>query len=184
MRPWIISVLLGSTVIMGGHAQDLRKTAAAKKACGPQEISFDVDALRAPASALTDPGKALIYIIEQESSTPAFCIGRCGGLTMKLGLDGYWIGAVSGSSYTVLSIAPGEHHMCANWQSHIKKLSEKVVLQDFTAEAGKTYYFITHDLVTSPEAGSMANITLESANPGEAKMLIEAYPQVKGTPKK
>ena len=184
MRSWIISVLLGSTVVVASQGQDLRKTAAAKEACGAQEASFDVDALRAPASVPIDPGKALVYVIEQESSTPAFCIGRCGGITLKLGLDGRWIGAVNGSSYTMFSVAPGEHHMCANWQSHAKKLSEKVVLQDFTAEAGKTYYFITHDLATSPEAGSMANITFESANPAEAKMLIEAYPQVKATPKK
>ncbi len=153
-------------------------------ACGPQETTFDVDAVHTPGAAPADPTKALIYVIEQESSTPAFCIGRCGGLTLKLGLDGRWSGALNGSSYTVLSVEPGEHHLCVNWQSHIKKLSEKVVLQSFTAEAGKTYYFTTHDLATSPEAGSMASITLEAANADEAKMLIEAYPQVKATPKK
>ena len=184
MRIRVIAVLLVSTIAMASQAQDLRKTAAAKEACGPQETSFDVEALRVPASTPIDPGKALIYIIEQESSTPAFCIGRCGGLTLKLGLDGRWVGAVNGSSYTMFSVEPGEHHICANWQSHVKKLSEKVVLQDLTAEAGKTYYFITHDLATSPESGSMANITLESVNLAEAKMLIEAYPQVKATPKK
>ncbi len=183
MRPWMISVLLGMT-FLPSHAQDMRQTAAAKAACGPQETTFDVDALPAPVLPPTDPTKAVVYIIEQESSTPGLCFGRCGGLTLKLGLDGRWIGAVNGSSFTVMALEPGEHHVCATWQSHVKKLSEKVVLHGFTAEAGKTYYFVTHDLVTSPEAGSMANITLEPANPDEAKMLIQGYPQVKATPKK
>ncbi len=183
MRFWVIPVLVG-TVVIASQAQDLRKTAAATAACGPQETTFDVDALHTPATAPTDPGKALLYIIEQESSTPGICFGRCGGLTLKLGLDGRWIGALNGSSYTVLAVEPGEHHLCVNWQSRSKKASEKVALQGFTAEAGKTYYFITHDVVTSPEAGSMANFTVESTNPDEANMLIEAYPQVKATPKK
>ena len=184
MRRWILPVLLAISVVVTGQAQDLRNTAAAKMACGPQETNFDVDAVRTPGAAPTDTTKALIYVIEQESSTPAFCIGRCGGLTLKLGLDGRWSGALNGSSYMLLFVEPGEHHMCVNWQSHIKKLSEKVALQSFVAEAGKTYYFVTHDLATSPEAGSMASITLEAANPDEAKMLIEAYPLVKATPKK
>ncbi len=184
MRPWIIPVLLGATTLLPSLAQDLRKTAAAKAACGSEETTFDVDALPAPVLPPTDPRKALIYIIEQESSTPGFCIGRCGGLTLKLGLDGHWIGAVNGSSFIVIAADPGEHHVCATWQSHVKKLSEKVVLHGFTADAGKTYYFVTHDLATSPEAGSMASITLEPANPDEAKMLIEGYPQVKATSKR
>ena len=184
MRFGILPVLFGLTAVATTQAQDLRNTAAAKMACGPQETNFDVDAVHTPATAPMGPAKAFTYVIEQDSSTPAFCIGRCGGLTLKVGLDGRWSGALNGSSYTVLSVEPGEHHMCANWQSHTKKLSEKVVLQSFTAEAGKTYYFTTHDMATSPEAGSMAAITLEAANPDEAKMLIEAYPQVKATPKK
>lgn len=183
MRPWMISVFLGMTVLRS-HGQDLRQTAAAKAACGPQETTFNVDALPVPVLPQTGSSKALIYIIEQESSTSGFCIGRCGGLTLKLGLDGRWIGAVNGSSYTVMAVEPGEHHVCAAWRSHVKKLSEKVVLHGFIAEAGKTYYFVTYDLMTSPEAGSMANITLEPANPDQAKMLIESYPQVKATTKK
>lgn len=184
MQIWMVPVLLGITAGVTVQAQDLRDTAAAKMACGPKETNFDVDAVHRPGAVPTDPAKALVYVIEQESSTPAFCIGRCGGLTLKLGLDGRWRGALNGSSYTVLLVEPGEHHMCVNWQSHTKKLSEKVVLQSFTAEEGKTYYFITHDLASSPEAGSMASITLEATNPDEAKMLIEAYPQVRATPKK
>lgn len=179
-----MSVLLGALTLLPGQAQDLRKTAAARAACGPEETTFDVDVLPAPVLTAAAPGKALVYFIEQESSTPGVCFGRCGGLTLKLGVDGHWIGAVNGSSFAVFAVEPGEHHVCATWQSHVKKLSEKVALHGFTAEAGQTYYFVTHDLVTSPEAGSMANITLGVANPDEARMLIEGYPQVKATAKK
>lgn len=185
MRSLVVALVL-SACLVPLQAQDLRKTAAAKAACGPENETFNVDAMpkTAPAVPASDGQKALVYVIEQESTTPAFCIGRCGGLTLKVGLDGRWAGAVNGSSYTVVAVEPGEHHVCAAWQSHIKKLSEKIALRSFTAEPGKVYYLMTHDLLTGADSTSQANITLEVADADEARMLIESYPLVKATPRK
>ena len=85
----------------------------------------------------------------------------------------------------MLTVAPGGapslRELAVPCQEALRKSGSARV---HTPKRGKTYYFITHDVATSPEAGSMANFTLEPADPDEAKMLIEGYPQVKATAKK
>jgi hypothetical protein len=61
--------------------------------------------------------------------------------TVKVGVDGAWVGANKGDSYVFTSVAPGEHHMCVNWQSGILTPSGLFAMANFTAETGKTYYF-------------------------------------------
>jgi hypothetical protein len=49
-----------------------------------------------------------------------------------------WVGANKNSSTFVVSVEPGEHHVCANVQS---RRGHPVGLAHFTAEAGHVYFF-------------------------------------------
>ncbi len=105
---------------------------SATLACGPKDASFDVKLDKTQHTlAQPDPGKALIYFI-QEAGSSVFAA------TTKVGIDGAWVGANKNSSYFAVSVKPGEHHVCASVQSH---WGHPLGLVHFTAEAGKVYYF-------------------------------------------
>jgi len=60
--------------------------------------------------------------------------------TIRLGVDGSWVGANHGDSYFYIAVDPGEHHLCASSQALLVGLNETSAAH-FTAEAGKSYYF-------------------------------------------
>ncbi len=39
--------------------------------------------------------------------------------TVKWGVDGNWVGATQRDTYFYLSVDPGEHHLCAEWESAV-----------------------------------------------------------------
>jgi hypothetical protein len=88
---------------------------------------------------ITQPGngRAVLYFVEDDSnfqSTPK--------PTTRIGLDGTWIGANHGNSYFYLTVEPGEHHLCASWQSTVGfGTRNKSAAAHFTAEPGGVYYF-------------------------------------------
>ncbi len=62
--------------------------------------------------------------------------------TTRLGVDRKWVGANHGDSYFYVSVDPGEHHLCASWQSFVVfQAHETSAAAHFTAEPGHTYYF-------------------------------------------
>lgn len=62
------------------------------------------------------------------------------GPTMRIGLDGKWIGATKGRSYIVFFVAPGAHHLCVQWQRGPGTInSGTIALAAFTAAANETY---------------------------------------------
>ena len=67
---------------------------------------------------------------------------QCKGCAVtKEGLDGDWVGANKGNSYIFFFAEPGERHLCMNWQSRFEARSRVFAVANFTAEAGKTYYY-------------------------------------------
>jgi hypothetical protein len=64
--------------------------------------------------------------------------------TVRVGVDGSWIGANRGNSYFFLFVEPGEHHICANWQSSLGIYSKLWASRRLVAEAGQVYYFRIH----------------------------------------
>lgn len=114
--------------------------------CGPEKASFDVTTQEAgTAPSQPTASKARIIFLEDENQM----IGPFMYATVRFGVDGKWVGATKGSSYFAVDVAPGEHHVCANWQSHPAQLEDHVGLTYFTAEPGKTYYFSAHVRVAS-----------------------------------
>ncbi len=82
------------------------------------------------------------------------------------------------SSYFSVSIEPGEHHVCATAKFHSTAVGQPLALANFTAEAGKTYYYRTQ-LFLRPVV-----LDLEQIDSDQAKYLIASYPLSVSTPKK
>jgi len=155
-------------------AQDPPATAPARGGCGPTDAYFDVktDRKQHPV-ARTDSGKALVYVFEDIERGP----------TMRVGLDGAWVGANKGKSYFFFSVDPGDHQVCTNWQSGTFKETSKRIGSAMTlkAEAGKTYYLRTQVYERSEQD---RNVKLEPVEPAEGQFLISASAFSTSQPKK
>jgi hypothetical protein len=128
MRTLLALILLASSAT----ARNRSAIGAPPAACGPVNVAFAVKQDQPLRISEPESGKALIYVIQDHRN-----------VTIRVGLDGAWIGANQGNSHFSLSVAPGEHHLCANWQSKLAEYSSLYSLANFTAEPGKTYYFRT-----------------------------------------
>jgi hypothetical protein len=109
--------------------------------CGDDKIKFDVKTEKGqPASGGPAADKAQIVIVESPEMDPT-CAGPSCHVTVRIGVDGSWVGASHDKSYFAFTVAPGEHHLCANWQSALGGLNKLVGMASLTAEAGKVYYY-------------------------------------------
>lgn len=104
---------------------------AAEGACGPSVARFQVTVGPESASILPAAGKAIVYVLEMPS-----------GPTLRVGMDGKWVGAEKGASYLTLSVLPGMHHLCVQQQSRLKVASRMVALNSLRAISGRSYYFV------------------------------------------
>lgn len=106
--------------------------------CGDDKVKFEVKTQKShPSAPAPLPDKAQVVLIQTENHM----VSWLGDATIRFGLDGQWAGATNGNSYFVLNVDPGVRHVCASWQSKMKRLARDVDLTSFTAEAGHTYYF-------------------------------------------
>jgi len=110
-------------------AQDKTAISRAEAGCGPQGAKFEVQTESRHPVPPPEPGKALIYFVAD------------GHLTNTFGVDGKWVGALSGGRYFFVSIEPGEHHVCALLESVSKGF--EVSVHFLKADPGGTYYFRT-----------------------------------------
>jgi hypothetical protein len=97
-------------------------------ACGAAGTEFEIKAKAdQPAPGGPDADKAqIVFIVDGDKHR-----------NVRFGVDGSWAGAAEGNSYFVVTVTPGEHHLCADWM-HSKSPANTAA---FTAEAGKRYYF-------------------------------------------
>ena len=138
-------------------------------ACGPLNAKFDAQAADAQSAAQLQPGKALVYVAEDFRKAP----GEIGNPTLRVGMDGGWVGATRANSYLSFTVEPGEHHLCTSWQSRRQRLSKLAAFAGFTAEPGKVYYFRERITYSSYGGGSATmNLDLEPVNPDEGQFLV------------
>lgn len=150
-------------------AQNATTPAPSPAACGPVNAKFDAEAIASAPAVQPEPGKALVYVAEDFRKAP----GELGNPTLRVGMDGAWVGATRSNSYLSFAVEPGDHHLCASWQSHLQRLSKLAALAGFTAEAGKTYYFRERVTYSSYGGGSAnMNLDLESVNSDEGQFLV------------
>jgi hypothetical protein len=125
-----LTILLGTLPALAQDDAALARTAAG---CGLSGDMFNVQTTdqKHPAGQ-PEQGKALVYFFVDFLNAP----------TMRVGVDGTWVGANNGKSYFFFQVAPGEHNVCTEWQSGtFKKSSERIgEAIHLTAEPGKTYY--------------------------------------------
>jgi hypothetical protein len=146
--------------------------AQARTACGPLTAQFEAQAAAGQPATQLEPGKALVYIAEDFRKAP----GEIGNPTLRIGMDGAWVGATRANSYLSFTVEPGEHHLCTSWQSRRQRLSKLAAFAGFTAEPGKVYYF-RERITYSSTGGNIAtmNLDLEPVNPDEGQFLVASY---------
>jgi hypothetical protein len=106
-------------------------------ACGNETIHFIVTTSgNQPLPESPPPGKAQVIFIETIDRD--FCLG-CSDITTRVGIDGAWVGANKGKSHFSYNVEPGKHRICADWQ---RILFGQVSVDSFTAQPGKSYYFM------------------------------------------
>jgi hypothetical protein len=143
-------------------------------ACGPGIVSFKVkldESGRALAQA--DEGKARVYFFHDAGTGVTL-----GYPTVKLAMDGAWVGANHGNSYFSLSVEPGEHHVCVTLQSSV--VAQRMELAHFVAEAGKVYYYRTRLVVSR----SVELLELDAIDSDQGKYLAASLPLSVSSPKK
>jgi len=166
MRIVLVFLFIASSAV----AQTQPTSRQSTNSCGPSEVTFHVKLDKSHHSIpQPDSGKALVVVIEVFEQT------RWGYVTptVRVGLDGKWIGANRGSSYFFFSVDPGEHHLCASWQSPDELISGRYSLTNFVANPGAVYFFRAepHSEAVS-QGGEVWSKDLELVNPDEAKYLV------------
>jgi len=141
----------------------------AEAACGPNDVKFDTQKASPQSPVQAKAGKSVVYVVEVFDKV----VGEISRPTLRVGLDGTWMGADKGNSYLSFSVDPGEHHLCTNWQSHWKRFSNQAAFTSLTADAGKTYYFRVRITEHGGSTGaSNFSLDLEPVNGDEGKYLV------------
>lgn len=144
--------------------------------CGPADVQFDVKTGGTQhATPVPEAGKALLVFLQDDAK-----FGSRPRPTTRFGMDGTWVGATHSNSYFYVSIDPGEHHLCANWQSRVVLLgaTRSTAAAHFTAEAGKAYYFRARDIAITDHSGAVVSepeVKLEPVDSDEALVLINSF---------
>jgi hypothetical protein len=172
------TMLLVCALVVAASALAQNPNGPLPAACGPRNVTFDVpDADEIPArNPLTqpEPGRALVYFIQDNGLWGGVSGGEHQHYTLRIGIDGAWAGAYKQNAYFPVSVTPGEHHLCANVQSHFA-LGSLVALLHFTAEQGRVYYFRTRFIAGMP--GQVPPyIDFDAIDTDQAKYLIDSYP--------
>lgn len=124
------------------QTQSADQAAAARSGagCGAADVEFDVktDKKQHPAPQ-PEAGKAMVYVLEQQKRDPN--MDYYWNATIRVGLDGAWLGATKGESYLFFPVEPGLHRVCIQWQSSLGSQSKLGSAISIEAGAGKSYYF-------------------------------------------
>lgn len=134
MRLRIAALLFGGALVLAHVAW----AAPWPSSCGDPKAKFDVSTKAGePVPSAPAADKAQVIFLENELQP----VGPFMHATVRFGMDGSWVGADNGTSYFVVDVAPGVHHLCTSWQSSLRSLQKNIQLAPFVAEPGKVYYF-------------------------------------------
>jgi hypothetical protein len=147
----VLLLLVFLSIAIGSSATTLPDS------CGSDNVQFDVKTQKhPPAPAAPAQGKAQIVFLEAMDRNLG--CWTCGSPTSRIGMDGAWVGANQGNSWFAIDVAPGEHHLCTDWQSAFGTLKKKIGMAEFTAEAGKTYYFEVKVKIKEVGSGNSSDV--------------------------
>ncbi len=156
-------------------------------ACGDPSAKFTVH----PGALIQPPvpiGKteARVYILDD--TVIPFQPGQhlSGAATIKVGLNGQWIGATKGRSYIALPVQAGENHVCGRvqrtrywWPAGCFLVGNTALLR-LHVVAGQTYYVRARAYhIDAGDDGFFCAVNLDTVNPDEGKLLLaESLPAV------
>jgi len=173
MKSAFVVVLIAAS----GLAQSSAPAALSQTACGPMDVQFQIKTNQSQGPDVqAEPGKALVYVVEDQRFKAAREV------TVRIGLDGAWIGATRGNSYLSFSVDPGEHHLCANLMPGLLSSNRLVSLFGLNAEAGKVYYLRARTSGGRSSAldrsgwDDTLSIDLDLVNGDEGKFLVAFSP--------
>jgi len=150
------------TLLTGAlHGQNNAAIKAAEAACGPANARFHVVLAAEAVKFPPRTGKAVIYVLEMPL-----------GPTVRVGIDGKWIGAEKATSYLAVRVSPGVHHLCVQQQSRSKFVNKLVALNSLEANADHSYYF----LVDVAHPLGPAWFRLDALNEDEGRELLARWP--------
>ena len=142
--------------------------------CGDRKSQFDVQTTKARAGTNVEPGKSQVYVVELAERAFLFDPRK---ITIRIGLDGEWVGAVKGThTYMAVAVNPGEHHVCAERQSVQGSMEREAGFISFTAEPDKRYYFRARFTEHS-------GVNLEQINEDEGRFLVSSSQMAMSSPK-
>jgi hypothetical protein len=143
---------------------------AAAPGCAKDDVKFDVKTdKRQHPFAKPDPGKAIVYFLQDD--TEFLSVPRP---TTRFSLDGAWIGATHTSSYFYVAVDPGQHHLCAGWQSFVGLTAgQKSAAAQFHADPGGIYFFVVRNHAMQEQVPP--GMTLRTVDPDEAQLLMSKY---------
>jgi len=157
-------------VTTAANAQQTTTAPSPIAACGSDTVQFTTQhGETGDASPPESSDKATIYVIEIYNLADK---GRFARPTVRVAMDGSWLGATQGFSYLRFPADPGTRHLCVRWQSAFSRLSQQLALYNFDAVAGKTYYFRVPIAVEGGSSGGAISIDLEPVSDDEGKFLV------------
>jgi hypothetical protein len=151
------------------------------RACGPESVTFNVENLPKAPLGKPETDKALVYVI-QDRRLVADCL-KCNP-TVRIGVDGNWVGAQHHDSWLSFSVQQGVHHLCADLQAMEKEQSadpKRISLTSFTAEPSTVYYFRVR---TTNDTVGWTTVDIEAINRDEGELLVTSYPTSSSVPRK
>ena len=162
----ILAILLFAASACAQSAPPATANAAAVCSNLPNAI-FEVKTENGEHAAQPVAGNALVYFMQDD--TKYFEHPRP---TTRLAVDGAWVGATHSDSYFYVSVEPGEHHLCANWQGGGLQPVVAVAAAHFTAKAGHSYYFRAQN--SSVKDGEKT-IEFARVDSDEGQLLVNRY---------
>ena len=171
MRSILLLALVCAAPAYGQNASKDFRTAAG---CGPQSTQYHVT-LGAPdkGAIAPSPGKARVYVVEILGANNTGT-----GITTRVGVDGNWVGANTGKGYISFEVDPGDHNICADWQSSLEQRQRDGAAMVMRAEEGGTYYFVVAILVQA------LDFNLTEADEAEGQWLLSISQKSVATQKK
>jgi len=168
------AITLTLSVLITATASAQKEDARLQPSCGERRIHLDVNVTKAGTDTNVEAGKSQVYVVEV--AEPAFLFDPR-KITIRIGLDGEWVGAVKGThTYIAVAVTPGEHHVCAERQSVQASLEREAGFISFSAEPDKRYYFRARFTEHS-------GVNLERINEDEGRFIISSSRRTRSTPK-
>lgn len=135
--------------------------------CGSIDITFAPGDESGHPLAPARAGMATVYVIQDDRNFESWHHP-----TVDWGIDGQWVGSTKGNTYFYDYVAPGEHHICAEWRAGMTagRLSDSV---PFIADAGQIYRFRLANVFS--ESARQNGMRLTPADDDEARSLLASF---------